>query len=569
MPLWEYKHITGGAHGFASSALLEAFLNKLGSEEWEIIHYQPRPDNPLAFNALARRPTNRDWTLEDAVSAAAAREAEKLREEFEAKLKVRNLPEEGEKENGTSGFNTGEEEATPEESGQAALEDAENKSSMELDEWEDFDEDLPTFFDAIKPFFRPNNKGPGQSVGVDYLAKHWELSPEELKGALRECGFSIPDTPDAEAEYLEFDEDLYWLNINGKGQLFINTREKPRPVFKIAKASKLSPDDPAFTALAEEAAETVAEGQASQAGKQPQKENTGKQDPRESMPAKAVPETLPGEASALLEMLYPKMRRNRHSQGASGSIHFLARAFGKKEKELLAALAAIGLSSSQAKGEKPSQLETGGNLYRLGKDGKGNIWIHVRPVRKAEDSEAEAQTLPEKAPGAASPQAEENKSNPRSRKKSKAAQPPGEKALDDSQDRLPEEAASAPAQKEEAPLSLKALRALLTPDKKGGASGELAGLAAALETDEGTLKAFLSGLGIPPAAVKGSGGKADPLEHEGELYWLSSGRGKHSLRLNVKKVRGKAVKKKAGKSPAATASKTKAGKSKAAAKKKD
>ena len=71
MSNWEYKVITSGKGGFASPALLEKFLNDLGQESWEILHFQTQPDNPLAFTGLARRTTQRDWTLEDAAKAAA------------------------------------------------------------------------------------------------------------------------------------------------------------------------------------------------------------------------------------------------------------------------------------------------------------------------------------------------------------------------------------------------------------------------------------------------------------------------------------------------------------------
>ena len=49
MSLWEYKVITSGKGGFATPAMLEKFLNDLGRDEWEIIHYHSTPDNLLAF----------------------------------------------------------------------------------------------------------------------------------------------------------------------------------------------------------------------------------------------------------------------------------------------------------------------------------------------------------------------------------------------------------------------------------------------------------------------------------------------------------------------------------------
>src|SRR5881392_2443837 len=87
MSLWEYKVITSGKGGFVSPALMEKFLNDLGKDEWEIIAFHTQPENLLAFTGLARRSTQRDWTLADAAAAAAKVEAEKLRQEFEAKFK--------------------------------------------------------------------------------------------------------------------------------------------------------------------------------------------------------------------------------------------------------------------------------------------------------------------------------------------------------------------------------------------------------------------------------------------------------------------------------------------------
>ncbi|MDR2675856.1 MAG: DUF4177 domain-containing protein, partial [Opitutaceae bacterium] len=70
MAFWEYKIITSGVHGFASPSLLEKHLNTLGRDEWEIIHFQTQPDNPLAFHGLARRSTQRDWTPPEMLPSA-------------------------------------------------------------------------------------------------------------------------------------------------------------------------------------------------------------------------------------------------------------------------------------------------------------------------------------------------------------------------------------------------------------------------------------------------------------------------------------------------------------------
>ena len=62
MSLWEYKVITSGKGGFATPDRMEKFLNDLGRDEWEIVHFQTSPENFLAFTGLARRSTQRRST---------------------------------------------------------------------------------------------------------------------------------------------------------------------------------------------------------------------------------------------------------------------------------------------------------------------------------------------------------------------------------------------------------------------------------------------------------------------------------------------------------------------------
>ncbi|HEY1108657.1 MAG TPA: DUF4177 domain-containing protein, partial [Opitutaceae bacterium] len=243
MSLWEYKVITSGKGGFATPALLEKFLNDLGRDEWEIVQFHTAPENFLAFTGLARRSTQRDWTLQDAAAAAAKAEAEKLRAEFEAKFKSANQPAAAAAED--RGPSLIEEKAGPDDGFRKPVDtsrdDEPEPAEEEKDEWDKLnqEDELPTFFEAIKPHMRRNQRGPGTSVGVDYLAKKWDQNEDDLKAALVECGFVMPEDEDSKAEYLEYDGDLYWLNINRRGELWINTKEKPRPVFRSVKGQKV------------------------------------------------------------------------------------------------------------------------------------------------------------------------------------------------------------------------------------------------------------------------------------------------------------------------------------------
>ncbi|HSY53479.1 MAG TPA: hypothetical protein VK785_03480 [Opitutaceae bacterium] len=372
MALCEYKVITSGKGGFASPALLEKFLNDLGKEDWEIIEFHTQPDNPLAFSGLARRPTQRDWTLEDAAAAAARTEVEKLRAEFAAKFKA-----------GTSGAEKAGEGAAPDDElhhdesfrrprdterdlDPTSPDDEAGGGAFELPE----EEELPTFFEAIRPHMRRNQRGPGLSVSIEYLFKKFDMLEGDLVGALKECGLSIPSAENEPPAYVEYDGDLYWININRQKQLFINTREKPRPMFRTVQAQRVGAD----------AAEEM-----------PAPEQKFEAPAKTAAPPVSVP-----AGPELLDKLRPMMRRSRG--GWSGSVSFLSRALKYSEADLNAAFAALGLHLPESgSGERAAQVAFGDYIYWLNRDGRGNLWINVNEKRENDPAPAanEVPAVPE------------------------------------------------------------------------------------------------------------------------------------------------------------------------------
>jgi hypothetical protein len=417
MPLWEYKHITSGPHGFANPALLEAHLNQLGKDEWEIIHYQTLPANALAFNGIARRPTTREWTLEDAAAAAAKAEAEKLRAEFAEKFRAASTPAPAGEDTkpatlDTEAASTGDLRRlrdTDRDHDPEAL--AEESAADDWANLGDSEDELPTFFDAIKPHLRRNQRGPGQSVAIDYLAKRWEQPEADLVGALQECGFVVPEAEDSAPEYLEFDGDLHWLNRNGRGQLFLNVREKPRAAFRVSAGKKLDPTDPAAIALAEEhaaeqaakqkAAEDRAARQAEADARRAEQAAKREADRAARQAAGETADAAAGESAgenshsqndgspaeplpageALLDKIRPLMRPNRRGPGWSGSTTFLARALRCTEADLIAALGATGLAVPENSAAKNEVTELGAFAWWLNRDSRGGFWINARERR--------------------------------------------------------------------------------------------------------------------------------------------------------------------------------------------
>jgi Ni/Co efflux regulator RcnB len=558
MSHWEYKVVTSGKGGFATPALMEKFLNDLGKEEWEIISFHTPPDNPLAFHGLARRGTQREWTLDDATAAAKA-EADKVRAEFAAKFAGATFAKSEVDEPGVIAADP----ASPD--GLRRLRDTENDNDPEAlaeeaaepdkkpgdwDEWPE-EEDLPTFFEAVKPHMRRNQRGPGQAVAIDYLSKRWDQREDDIVGALVECGLTVPETDESPIDYSEFDGDLYWLNRNQRGQLFLNVREKPRPVFRIAQAKKLAADDPAAVELAAEAAAAAV--------KKPENENRrGDRDrdrdrnrerdrdrpaqgaeARPAAPADAAPgappEPLPA-GEGLLDKIRPHMRRNRRGPGFSGSTGYLAKALKQPEADLVAALAAIGLVAAEQANAKPEPVEIGGNVYWLNKDGRGGIWINGHEKRHGAGPEGSAAEGGEADPApAASGEAAPAPPADASAAGTMSAEAPAEPS-----------AAPAPAVETSAPAPvaspapvempsgpLVAVRALLTPAKRGsGFSAELGALATALNQPAEALQATLvaAGFAIPADAED----KPVYVDLGEEGLWISRNAKEGTLWLNAK-----------------------------------
>jgi hypothetical protein len=484
MALWEYKVISSGKGGFATPALLEKFLNDTGKDQWEIIEFHTAPDNPLAFSGLARRPTQRDWTLEDAAAAAAKTEADKVRAEFEAKFKGMVPAAGGPAENQTA--TALDEKVAPDDGYRSPVDtsrdqdpDADDDDDEAKDDWDKLveDDELPTFFEAIRPHMRRNQRGPGTSVGVDYLAKKWGFDEADVIGALKECGFDVPDDENAKPVYIEYDGDLYWVNVNRRGELWINTKEKPRPVFRTVQGQR--------AVVEEEPAAKPAPREAAASETKPEPATTEAQ---KAEPLPAGPE--------LLEKIRPKMRRNRHDAGGSGSTSFLSRAFRCGEADLLAAFAGLGLVLPEKSGDKPVTVEIGRELWWLNKDKRGGVWVNGREKKAAE-----------KAPAAEGSAAEPGTTA--------AAQPPAD--------------AASPQPAPEALLA--GVRLLLKPTRTGALSGEAGKLAAELGKPEQDFVAALvsAGLKVPEKARE----KPVFVEHAEEILWFNKN-AKGQLWLNAK-----------------------------------
>lgn len=553
MALWEYKVISSGKGGFVSPALLEKFLNDLGKEDWEIIQFHPAQDNILAFTGLARRSTQRDWTLQDAAAAAAKAEAEKLRAEFEAKFKGMgaNAPATAEEKPESALA----EKVSPEDGFRKPIDTSSDQDpdapEETKDEWDKLNEEdeLPSFFDAIKPHMRRNQRGQGMSVGTDFLAKKWDLPEDDIKGALVECGFVLPEDEDSKPEYIEYDGDLFWVNMNRRGEFWINTKEKPRQVFRVVQGQKAVVEESVPPArnheqpAKENQGESKPERQNGRPERPPQNQKSEPSPSRaEQAPTSAAPAQTPapkqenGNAAKiaslsgpeLLDKIRPHMRRNRRGPGGSGSTTFLARALRCNEADLMKAFAALGLQVPEKQGDKPVFTEIGEHVWWINKDQRGGVWINGR--EKGEDAEGDgsAETSGATFGDASAPAANAEAATAAPATPETSSPAPAQVAVP-AETAHPEPTALHP-QAEPQPV-FAAVRLLLKETKTGSFAGEAEALAATLgkpvEDFIHTLTAV--GLKVPQKPRE----KPVFVEQGGEIFWLNKN-AKGQLWLNAK-----------------------------------
>ena len=172
------------------------------------------------------------------------------------------------------------------------------------------------------------------------------------------------------------------MTNNRRGELWINTREKPRPVFRVVQGTRVASD------AAPASAEPAAGKPANEGTPAAPAEATGTEAAPAEHPthrkhkAATAGEPLPS-GPALLDRIRPHMRRNRREPGGSGSTSFLSRALRCTEADLVAAFKTLGLVVPEAAADQPVYVEIGPDLWWLNLDSRGGLWIlRSRPTER-------------------------------------------------------------------------------------------------------------------------------------------------------------------------------------------
>src|SRR5205085_8361613 len=86
---------------------------------------------------------------------------------------------------------------------------------------------LPTaLLEKIRPLMRRNRRGPGGSGSLSFLARALRTSEDDLRTAFAGLGLTVPSSADDKPVYVEIGNEVWWLNSDSRGGLWINGREK-------------------------------------------------------------------------------------------------------------------------------------------------------------------------------------------------------------------------------------------------------------------------------------------------------------------------------------------------------
>ena len=485
--------------------LLEQHLGQLGKDEWEIISFTSKPENPLVFHGLARRPVARDW-----FPPAAAKPA------YTPPPVPEEVEDDGKDERSFADELPPSRPANAPEPGDLGLGDFDDLGGSE--------EDLPTLFDALQPFLRKNPRG-DRSVDLDFLAKKFEQDPRELQTAFEECGLKVPEA--GKGEVVDHDGSLYWLERDQKGRIWINTRDKK---FRTARSTPVPAEagesEPAPAGSGREPGPGFEPGPAFEPTRRAEPERAREPRPEHPRPERSAA-AAPADTGTFLGKIRSMMRRNRRGHGWSGSFQYLTKALKLDDAALLAKLGESGLRLEG--GDQPVMAVDGDFQFWLNKNHRGEIWINAEAPPAGSASREQGTASPE--PGtegnvgrglSPTPESPTPESTPPTAEAGPA------RAYIDPQTPTPAAKTLPPEN------TLTAVRLLMQPKKRGeGVTAQVAELAAKLEKTDEQLMQILADAGLHlPASPKA---KPTFAEHGGEIYWLNASP-KGQVWLNAKQT---------------------------------
>jgi hypothetical protein len=253
--------------------------------------------------------------------------------------------------------------------------------------------------EKIRPHMRRNRRGPGGSGSLNVLARALRVKEGDLKAAFVTLGLAMPAAATDQPVYLEVGAEQWWLNLDSRGGLWINGREKregePAP----------SGEAPAAPAVTESPASAGGEAvPAPVAAVPPPVEN-------------AAPAAEPAPASPF-SAVRPLLKETR-AGAFSGEVCVLAEQLGRNVEQFVGTLVAAGLKVPEKPREKPVRVEHAGESIWFSRNAKGELWLNAKAAKSAGgEEEADGEESEERSDeGEASETRKPRRSRSRSSKK--------------------------------------------------------------------------------------------------------------------------------------------------------
>jgi hypothetical protein len=269
---------------------------------------------------------------------------------------------------------------------------------------------------------RRNRRGPGGSGSASFLARALRANEGELRAAFAAIGLTIPATPADKPVYSEIGNEVWWLNLDSRGGLWINGREKKEGE-SLAPGGDAMDEAPLESAPGPGAPDAVPAPEVVPAlASASDFESAGS---NITPPIEAAPVTMPGESIAasaptvspapstvgaenaeaplsdvtgLGERVPPNadlaavrlLLKETKAGSAAEKVDRLAGELGRAPEEFIATLVNAGLRVPERPREKPLFVEHAGEVLWLNKNAKGELWLNVKfpkSAQKETDSE--------------------------------------------------------------------------------------------------------------------------------------------------------------------------------------
>ena len=77
---------------------------------------------------------------------------------------------------------------------------------------------------AMRLMMEPKKRGEGVTALVKDLAHKVEKTDAQLLAVLASAGLILPESPKAKPTFAEHGGEIFWLNVNAKGQVWLNAK---------------------------------------------------------------------------------------------------------------------------------------------------------------------------------------------------------------------------------------------------------------------------------------------------------------------------------------------------------